>query len=89
MPNKKSGLKELRKTKKRTVTNLRKKRTIKELAKSMLKAVEDGDAAEAKKLFPEFQKQIDKAAKTNLIKKNNASRKKSRMSAAIKEAAKK
>ena len=89
MPNKKSGLKELRKTKKRTVTNLRKKRTIKDLAKAMLKFVEAGDANEAKKLFPKFQKQVDKAAKTNLIKKNNASRKKSRMSAAIKKATKK
>ena len=89
MPNKKSGLKELRKTKKRTVTNLRKKRTIRDLAKTILKSIEDGEVEAAQKLFPEFQKQVDKAAKSNLIKKNNASRKKSRISARIKKAAKK
>ena len=89
MPNKKNAIKELRKVKKRTVSNLRKKRTIKDLAKSILKAVEAGKIDEAKKLFPEFQKQVDKAAKTNVIKKNAAARKKSRISARMKKADKK
>ncbi len=89
MPNKKNAIKELRKVKKRTVTNLRKKRSIKSLAKDILKAIENGEIEKAQKLFPAFQKQVDKAAKTNVIKKNNASRKKSRLSAKIKKAVKK
>jgi len=89
MPNQKNAIKELRKAKRRTVTNLRKKRTVKELAKEIIKAVDAGELDKAQKLFPEFQKQIDKAAKTNVVKKNNASRKKSRLAARIKKAAKK
>lgn len=34
---------------------------------------------EAKKLMPQLQKAIDKAAKKGVIKKNNAARKKSRL----------
>jgi len=38
---------------------------------------------EAKKLLPQVYKTLDKAAKTGLIKKNTASRKKSRIALAI------
>lgn len=84
MPNTKSALKELRKTKKRTVKNLRSKRSLKTQAKDILKALEVGDLEKAKKLFPTFQKTVDKAVKTNIIKKNTASRKKSRLAKKIK-----
>lgn len=84
MPNTKSAAKELRKAKKRTVKNLRVKRNIKSLAKDILKAVETGDLEKAKKLFPSFQKTVDKAAKVNVIKKNTAARKKSRLVKKIK-----
>ena len=85
MPNKQSAIKELRKSDKRSVQNLRVKRTIKKLAKDISKAIEADDLAAAKKLFPAFQKAVDKAAKVNVIKKNTASRKKSRVSAQIKK----
>lgn len=88
MPNTKSAAKELRKTKKRTIKNLRVKRNIKSLAKAILKAVEAGDLDKAKKLFPDFQKTVDKAAKVNVIKKNTAARKKSRLVKKIKNAKK-
>lgn len=84
MPNKRNAIKELRKVEKRTVQNLRKKRTIKSLAKDILKAVEGSDLKKAQELFPTFQKAVDKAAKTNVIKPNNAARKKSRISKRIK-----
>ncbi len=88
MPNTKSAAKELRKTKKRTIKNLRVKRNIKSLAKAILKAVEAGDLDKAKKLFPDFQKTVDKAAKVNVIKKNTAARRKSRLVKKIKQAKK-
>jgi len=83
MPNTKSAMKELRKTKKRTVHNLRIKRKIRDMAKDILKAVEVNDLDTAKKIFPEFQKTVDKAAKVNIIKKNAAARKKSRLNKRI------
>jgi len=84
MPNTKSAAKELRKAKKRTVKNLRVKRSIKSQAKEILKAVEAGDLEKAKKLFPTFQKTVDKAAKVHILKKNAAARKKSRLVKKIK-----
>ncbi len=47
--------------------------------KKYKKLVEANKPEEAKKLVPELQKAIDKAQKTGVIKKNNASRKKSRL----------
>lgn len=46
--------------------------------------VEAGNTAEAQKMLPEAYKAIDKAAKRGVIKDNTASRKKSRLSQAIK-----
>lgn len=89
MANKQSALKELRKAKKRTVRNLRVKRSIKGLAKDILKAIEANDLERAKKLFPTFQKAVDKAAKVQVIKKNTAARKKSRINKKIKQGNKK
>ena len=40
-------------------------------------------SAEAKKLLPEIYKALDKAAKVGVIKKNNASRRKSRLTKLI------
>ncbi|MGB0757807.1 MAG: 30S ribosomal protein S20 [Patescibacteria group bacterium] len=88
MPNKRNAIKELRKAEKRSVANLRKKRTIKSLAKDIVNAVEASNFAEAQKLFPAFQKAVDKAAKTGVLKKNTASRKKSRIQKRISKAQK-
>lgn len=87
MPNKRSAMKELRKSQKRGVQNLRVKRTIKQLAKDILKAVEENKLDEAKKILPSFQKAVDKASKIGVIKKNTAARKKSRINARIKKGA--
>ena len=50
--------------------------------------IEQGKKDEAKKLLQEIYKALDKAAKTKTIKKNTASRKKSRISKLLKKASK-
>ncbi len=87
MPIKKSSFKELRKTKKRTLFNKIREKQIKETIKKIRKALVAQNLEEAQKLVKAVVAMIDKAAKRNIIHKNTASRKKSRMFAAIKKAA--
>lgn len=78
MPNIKSAKKALRQSKKRRIQNLRKKRAYKQVLKQVKKLSSAGKIQEAKELIPQLYKLIDKAAKTNVIKKNKAGRLKSR-----------
>jgi len=55
------------------------KRKAEYLKKSILKKVAAKDAAGAQELLRQYAKAIDKAAKRNVVKKNTASRKKSRL----------
>jgi len=66
--------------------NLRKKDQVSRSIKTLKKLVSEKKVKDAEKLFPQVQKIIDKAAKTGLLKKNTASRKKSRLSALVKKA---
>ncbi|MCS7227477.1 MAG: 30S ribosomal protein S20 [Endomicrobia bacterium] len=82
MPKPKSGrhrsaLKELRKSIKRRAKNLILKNKIKEIRKNILKAINDKNFEEVKKLLPLFYKIVDKAQKTHYIHKNKAARLKS------------
>lgn len=79
MPNTKSAAKDLRQTKKNTQRNNRTKSNIKSLLKKIDKAITAGDKTKLEELVKNVQSLIDKAAKNNIIKKNNASRKKSRL----------
>ena len=83
MPITKSAQKALRQNKRRAIRNVKRKRKIKDLMKEVKKLVSQNKAKEAKKLLPEIYKSLDKAAKTKVIKKNTASRKKSRITKAI------
>jgi len=47
--------------------------------KKVKKAIEDGDKTLAAKELPEAMKHLDKAAKSNVIHKNQAARRKSRL----------
>lgn len=87
MPIKKSAKKYLRASKKRAAQNLKIKKTFKEAAKKLREMTKAGKAEEAKKMFPAVQKALDKAAKSGVIAKNTASRKKSRLVKMIKKAA--
>jgi len=79
MPIKKSAKKALRQTKKRAKANLKRKNTAKSVVKKIEKLIAAKKIEEAKKLIPLAYKALDKAAKTGVIKKNAASRKKSRL----------
>ena len=83
----KAAQKSLRQNIKRKVKNLKKRNELKDLIKELKVLISDKKADEAKKLLPKVYKLLDKAAKTGLIKKNNASRKKSRISKLINKTA--
>ncbi len=59
---------------------------MKDFSKQVKKLVAEKKVKEAQALLAKAYQAIDKAAKTHLIKKNAASRKKSRLSAIIKKA---
>lgn len=79
MPITKSAKKALRQSLRRKEKNLEWKIKMKEFKNKIEKLVKEKKIEEAKKLLPQYYKTMDKAAKNNIIKKNNASRKKSRL----------
>ena len=80
MPILKSSKKALRQNKRRHLTNLKNSKKLKDAISKYKKTLEAKNQPEAKKLLSLVYKQLDKAAKTNLIKKNKSSRLKSRLS---------
>jgi len=84
MPITKSAKKELKKNKKRRGENLRYLYAMRDLIKKIRSLVQENKKEEALKLLPQTYKAIDKTAKANVIKKNNASRKKSRLTKLVK-----
>ena len=80
MPITKSAHKALRQSKKRQKANKTKMAELKFVIKDFKKLVANGKIKDAKKQLNIVFKKLDKAAKTNLIKKNKSSRLKSRLS---------
>jgi len=85
MPNTTSAKKALRASKKKKVFNDRRRSAMREVLKNIKKLAWEKKQDEAKALLSKAYKAIDKAAKRGVIKKNTASRKKSRLSAFIKK----
>jgi small subunit ribosomal protein S20 len=83
MPITKSAKKALRQSRQRRLFNLRRKTKMKSLVKQIRDLIKEKKKPEALKILPETYKAIDKAAKRGIIKKNTASRKKSRLTKAI------
>jgi len=79
----KSAKKALRQSLRRRIRNIQKMRKLKNLLKEVKLLISQKKNEEAKKLLPQVYKLLDKAAKTGLIKKNNAWRKKSRITKLI------
>jgi small subunit ribosomal protein S20 len=79
MPIIKSAKRALKQSERRRVHNLRQKRDLLGAIREYRKAVEGGDEQGAREKLPTIYKKLDKAAKVNLIKKNRASRLKSRL----------
>jgi small subunit ribosomal protein S20 len=82
----KSAKKAHRASLKKRVFNLRRKRTLTDATKAVKKQL-GTDAAAARTSLSAAYQAIDKAAKRGIIKKNTASRKKSRLAKATKRAA--
>jgi len=78
-----SAKKAIRQSIKRRDRNIVYKDKIKKLVKETRILVAAKKMAEAKKLLPEIYGALDKAAKVGVIKKNNASRRKSRLTKLI------
>lgn len=83
MPITKSAKKALKQNKKRRIENLRRLNAVREIIKQIRKLVDENKKEQALKLLPKAYKSIDKATKTNVIKKNTAARKKSRLTKLI------
>ncbi len=88
MANIRSSEKSIRKTKVRTLQNQAQKSRIRTLRKKVMQAVQTGDAKAAQDLYNSFASAADKAAKSNTLHKNTASRLKSRVAAQIAKAGK-
>ncbi len=81
-----SAKKALRVSKRKRVFNMRRSDAMKTAIKSIRVLVAAKKASEAATFLPEAFRAIDKAAKTKYIKKNAASRYKSRLAALVKKA---
>jgi small subunit ribosomal protein S20 len=88
MPITKNAMKALRQSERKRVFNIRRKAALRDVVKDVTKAIAAGKVAEAEKLMPQAYQAIDKAAKRGVIKPNTAARKKSRLTARLKVAAK-
>ena len=84
MPLTKSTKKAFRQSEKRRKINIQRKKKLKSLLKEVRSLVSLKKTDEAKKLLPQVYKTLDKTAKTGLIKKNAASRTKSRITRLVK-----
>jgi small subunit ribosomal protein S20 len=87
MPITTSAKKALRNSARKQMFNARKKDGMQTVLKKFRKFVTEKNKGEAQKMLATIQKTLDKAAKTGLIKKNTASRKKSRLAAMVKKMA--
>lgn len=86
MPNIKSAIKRVRVTETRTKRNAMQKSALRTAVKKAKKAIEENSNSAQEQLIKAI-KAIDKAAAKNLIHKNTAARKKSRLTKAFNAAA--
>lgn len=84
MPIKNAGKKAMRSDVKKAARNRQVRGTFRSAMKAALASITAGDKAQAQKDFVLVQKTLDKAAQKNVIKKNTAARRKSRLTKKIK-----
>ncbi|MGB3922034.1 MAG: 30S ribosomal protein S20 [Minisyncoccia bacterium] len=80
-----SAKKALRVSKRRRVFNLRRKSEVERAVKSFKKLLASGDKKGTLEAMRQVQSALDKAVKGKTLKKNNAARKKSRLSKLLKK----
>jgi len=78
LPQRKAGIIDLRKTRRRRLHNLDIKTDLKKTVKKFLVSVNEDKKDEARQQLQTVYKKLDKAAKRNVIHPNTASRRKSR-----------
>jgi small subunit ribosomal protein S20 len=83
MPNIKSAAKAMRQSERRRVFNLRTKDKVKTAVKATRKAIDTVNKTDAVAALQKAMSALDKAVKKNVLHKNTASRKKSRLAKAI------
>lgn len=86
MPNKKSAIKRVRQNEKRRVRNRTKRSTMRTSIKTVRLAVEQNELENIDQKLSAAQSKLGKAAKTNLVKKGNASRRISRLAKFVNKA---
>lgn len=79
MPNKKSAIKALKQSQKKHEKNKAVKSELRTLAKTASRFIGEKSKSEADEALRKLESKLDKAAKTNVIHKNKASRKISRL----------
>ena len=84
MPNTKSAIRRVKRTRTQALLNRIRKRKYKSAVKQMSTYLESGKIKEAKSFLPKFHSQLMKVAKTGAISKKTASRKISRITKKIK-----
>jgi small subunit ribosomal protein S20 len=85
MANTVSSLKRIRITERRTAINRIRKTRLRHQIRAIRRLIEQKDAAAAGKMLPETFSLVDKAAKWGIIKKNTASRYKSRVTLRVRK----
>jgi len=78
LPQRKSGIKDLRKNHKRHMQNLDIKTDLKKTVKKFLKSVDEKSVDNAKSELKLVCKKLDKATKRNILQKNTVARRKSK-----------
>lgn len=85
MPQRRTAKKDLRQNKKRRQRNLETMQKVKGAIKNLKKSLDSQDASLRAKTLTELYKILDKAAAKNVIHRNKASRKKSRLTKLLKK----
>ena len=89
MPNTKSAIRRVKRTRRQASLNRIRKSKYKSAVKQMSTYLESGKIKEAKSFLPKFHSQLMKVAKTGVISKKTASRKISRITKKINKIKKK
>ncbi len=80
MPQRKSGITELAKNRRKRMHNLDIKTDLRKTVKKFIKSVEEKNTEEIKENLKTVYKKFDKAAKRNILHNNTAARRKSKFS---------
>ena len=83
MPITQSAKKALRQNKRKRVVNVKHLIKIRTLTKQLKKLSQENKINEARALLPKVYQALDKAAKKDVMKKNTAARKKSRLASSL------